>query len=476
MIRYGMLIAKPGVIKALAVMAVAIPKRHQDEVIALGEMAVVTKEAVTKEAVTKEAAGIVVLAVVPKSALIPAGVVMAVVVAVVVTALVPVVAASPVQVMRHRRGRRVAGAAPVGPRPLLPIFPVADVLLAAEVIPVEVVLAAAAVVDVEVVVVVKQALSSMFAEKNMMKSRLALHTLLAALVFSGLPVAYAAQPTVAGKQLNQRHFDSPEKAAEALSQAVRAEDPAALLSVVGADSKAWLFSGDRQADRADWQRFLAAYDAAHAFQPISDGRVLLQVGQDAWPFPAPIIKRTQGWSFDTRAGREEILNRRIGRNELSTIQALRAVVDAQREYAAGDLDGNGSHDYAQRFISTAGKRDGLYWPNAEGVAESPLGPKFADAALGNKGKPAPYHGYHFRILKSQGKSAAGGAYDYLVNDRMIGGFAVIAYPAKYGVSGVMTFIVNHDATVYQRNMGKTTAEQAAKVQRFNPDAAWQKAE
>ncbi len=399
---------------------------------------------------------------------------MAVVVAVVVTALVPVVAASPVQVMRHRRGRRVAGAAPVGPRPLLPIFPVADVLLAAEVIPVAVVLAA--VVDVEVVVVVKQALSSMFAEKNMMKSRLALHSLLAALVFSGLPVAYAAQPTVAGKQLNQRHFDSPEKAAEALSQAVRAEDPAALLSVVGADSKAWLFSGDRQADRADWQRFLAAYDAAHAFQPISDGRVLLQVGQDAWPFPAPIIKRTQGWSFDTRAGREEILNRRIGRNELSTIQALRAVVDAQREYAAGDLDGNGSHDYAQRFISTAGKRDGLYWPNAEGVAESPLGPKFADAALGNKGKPAPYHGYHFRILKSQGKSAAGGAYDYLVNDRMIGGFAVIAYPAKYGVSGVMTFIVNHDATVYQRNMGKTTAEQAAKVQRFNPDAAWQKAE
>ena len=309
----------------------------------------------------------------------------------------------------------------------------------------------------------------------MMKSKIALHSLLAALFFTGLPVVHAAQPAVAGQQSAKKtYFESPEKAVEALVQAARAENPAALLSVVGVQSKSWLFSGDGQADRADWKRFLVTYDAAHSFQTVADGRVLLLVGPDLWPFPAPLVKKAKGWSFDAAAGREEILNRRIGKNELAAIESLRAVVDAQREYAAGDLDGNGSNDYAQRFVSTVGKRDGLYWPVAAGQPDSPLGPRFADVSVKSKGKPMPYHGYYYRILKAQGKSAVGGAYDYLVNDRMIGGFAVIAYPAKYGVSGVMTFMVNHDATVYQRNMGKTTAEQAAKVQRFNPDAGWQK--
>lgn len=308
----------------------------------------------------------------------------------------------------------------------------------------------------------------------MMKSKLALPSLLAALFFASLPAVHAVQPVVAGQQQAQRQFESPEKAVAALIDAVRAEDPAALLSVVGPDSKTWLFSGDAQADRADWKRFLAAYDAVHALQTVSDSRVLLQVGSDVWSFPAPIVQKRQGWSFDTRAGREEILNRRIGGNELWTIQSLRAVVDAQREFAAGDLDGNGSHDYAQRFVSSEGRHDGLYWPTAAGVAESPLGPKFAGVSTSSKGKPMPYHGYYYRILKSQGKAAAGGAYNYLVNDRMIGGFAVIAYPAKYGVSGVMSFIVNHDATVYQQNLGKTTAIRAGNMKQFNPDAGWKK--
>lgn len=309
----------------------------------------------------------------------------------------------------------------------------------------------------------------------MMKSKTVLHSLLAALFFAGLPVVHAAQPAVASQQSAKKsYFESPEKAAEALVQAVRVEDPAALLLVVGVKSKSWLFSGDDQTDRADWKRFLVSYDVAHSFQTVAEGRVLLQTGSDLWPFPAPLVKTAKGWSFDANAGRDELLNRRIGRNELSTIESLRAVVDAQREYASGDLDGNGSNDYARRFISTEGKRDGLYWPVAAGQADSPLGPKFANVPVSSKGKPTPYHGYYYRILKSQGKSAAGGAYDYLVNGKMIGGFAVVAYPAKYGVSGVMTFMVNHDATVYQRNMGKTTAEQAVKILRFNPDAGWQK--
>jgi hypothetical protein len=209
---------------------------------------------------------------------------------------------------------------------------------------------------------------------------------------------------------------------------------------------------------------------------------VLNVGKDDFPFAAPIVKRADKWAFDAEAGREEAINRRVGRNELDTIQALLALVDAQREYATMDADANRLADYASRFISSPGKKDGLYWPTKEGEPPSPLGPFAAKAvqegygARAATGKPQPFHGYFFRMLKAQGASAAGGKYDYEVKGRMLGGFAAVAWPAKYGVSGVMTFIVNHDGVVYEKDLGANTASLAQKMTRFDPDKTWKKAQ
>lgn len=309
---------------------------------------------------------------------------------------------------------------------------------------------------------------------------------LAALVFAlSAGMATATDPTrpaVAAQKMQQKSFASPEEAGEALAQALRAHDRTALLAVLGPASASWLSSGDETADRTDWAKFLSAYEARHTLNRAADNKVLLVIGQSDWEFPAPIVPRASGWTFDASAGREEIINRRIGGNELETIQTLLAMVDAQREYAVGDLDGNGYNDYAQRFISTEGKRDGLFWPVQAGGTLSPLGPLVAAAASqgykkgASGGKPAPYHGYRFRLLKAQGAKAPGGAYSYLAGDKMIGGFAVVAYPAKHGISGVMTFIVNHDGTVYQKNLGKKSESIALKMPAFNPDAGWRKVE
>jgi hypothetical protein len=190
------------------------------------------------------------------------------------------------------------------------------------------------------------------------------------------------------------------------------------------------------------------------------------------------------WAFDANAGRDEIVNRRVGRNELDAIQTMLAIVDAQREYAAKDADGNGYADYAKRFRSTPGKKDGLYWPDESGKSPSPLGPLVATAAKEGYGKqpkaePAaqqPFHGYHYKIMTSQGKDAKGGAYDYLVGDKLLGGFAVVAWPANYRVSGVTTLIVNHDGVVFEKDLGPQTASVASAMTRFNPDATWRKAE
>ncbi|MCM8612883.1 DUF2950 domain-containing protein [Accumulibacter sp.] len=291
------------------------------------------------------------------------------------------------------------------------------------------------------------------------------------------PTATAAAPAKPAAT-QQQTYATPEDAARALADAVRAQDKEALLAVVGPTAGSWLASGDRVADRADWQRFLAAYDRQHRVESLSDGRALLLVGDDGWPFPAPLVRQGGRWLFDAEAGREEVLSRRIGRNELDTIQTLLAIVDAQREYAAGDLDGNGANDYARHFVSSEGMRDGLFWPVAADQRPSPLGPLVAAAtregyrAAAADSQPRAYHGYRYRILAAQGPAAPGGAYSYLVDGRMIGGFAVLAYPVSHGVSGVMSFIVNHEGIVYQKNLGRNGEAVAAKMQRFNPDAGW----
>jgi Protein of unknown function (DUF2950) len=292
----------------------------------------------------------------------------------------------------------------------------------------------------------------------------------------------AKVPATKAPVMAQKSFTSPEAASKALADAVRAQDAQALLAIVGPASKDWLFTGDPVADRADWAKFLAAYDKKNGITKKGDAHAALIVGDDDWSFPAPLKKQGDKWAFDAAAGREEITNRRIGRNELDTLQTLLAVVDAQREYAAADPDRSGFNAYARRFISSAGKKDGLYWPTQSGAAPSPLGQLVGEATREGyvkktaAGAPVPYHGYYYRMLTAQGKDAHGGAYDYLVNGRLIGGFAVVAYPAKYGVSGVMTFIVNHDGTVYEKNLGKATPAEAAKMVRFNPDKTWKKSQ
>jgi hypothetical protein len=225
------------------------------------------------------------------------------------------------------------------------------------------------------------------------------------------------------------------------------------------------------------QRFLAAYDAKHSMNLDGDKKAVLILGPDDFPFPIPLARNKSGWGFDTAAGRLEILYRRIGRNELDAIQTALAYVDAQNEYADKNPAGAGRGVYAQRLVSSPGKKDGLYWPS-DGD-ESPLGDLVASAtAEGYKlgDKPEPYHGYYYRILTRQGPNAPGGALDYVVNGKMIGGFSLVAYPAEYGNSGVMTFVVNHNGTIYQKDLGENTAAIAKRMNSFDPDQTWKKVE
>lgn len=319
--------------------------------------------------------------------------------------------------------------------------------------------------------------SAPISAENTMKLKFNMKTLAVALMLATAPLANTAYSAPAAPAVVQAAFATPEDAAKALAEAIRAEDFAALLAVAGPSSRSWLSSGDTVADRADWRKFLDAYDRKHSISPTSDGRAFLLVGDGDWPFPAPLVRKRNGWVFDAAAGREEITNRRVGQNELSAIKTLQATVDAQHEYASGDLDGNGFNDYARRFISSEGKKDGLFWPVAGNEAPSPFGPLVTEATRVGYGKrQAPYHGYFFRMLSEQGKSAPGGAYSYLANGKMIGGFAAIAYPAKYGSSGVMTFIVSHDGAVYEKNLGKTTEARALKMRSFSPDSSWKKSQ
>jgi len=274
-------------------------------------------------------------------------------------------------------------------------------------------------------------------------------------------------------------FATAEDAVKALVAAVRAQDGKAIVGLMGPGAEQWIFTGDVVSDKEEWARFLAAYDKKNAITRENDAKAWLVAGDD-WPFPVPLVKKGDKWSFDGAAGRQEVTNRRVGRNELDTIQTLLAVVDAQREYASGDPDKNGFNDYARTFASKEGKKDGLYWPTKEGEPQSPLGPLVAQASgqgyssTPKQGTYAPYNGYLYKILTSQGKDAPGGAYDYVVNGKMIGGFAVVAYPSSYAVSGVMTFVVNHDGVVYESDLGDNTAKTAAAMTKFNPGKGWKK--
>lgn len=283
----------------------------------------------------------------------------------------------------------------------------------------------------------------------------------------------STSPTAA---LAAQVFDTPEHAVTALVSALRSGDPQRMLKVLGPEGEKLVTSGDPVADRQARARFLAAFNQAHELVPHGDDQTILVVGENHWPFPIPAVRRDGHWLFDTLAGEQEILNRRIGTNELDAIEVCRAYVDAQREYASTDRNGDGFLEYAHSFMSRPGKRDGLYWPAAPGETESPIGLLMARARAEGystaQGKPRPFHGYYYRILKAQGPHAPGGTMDYVIREHMIGGFALVAYPAQYGSSGIMTFIVNHDGIVYQKDLGPETAKLATELDRYDPDPTW----
>ncbi len=283
------------------------------------------------------------------------------------------------------------------------------------------------------------------------------------------PSSFAATP-------QQKSFPSAEEAVKAAIAAARSNSDKEMLAVFGAQAKEILFSGDAVADKQRRARFIAAYDEKNRLATEGETTILI-VGKQEWPFPIPVVKKGQVWVFDTAKGKEEILNRRIGENELFTIQVCLAIVDAEREYAIKDRNRDGLLEYAQKLVSDPGKKNGLYWDAKQGEPQSPLGPIMVQArGEGYQGRPSnspsPYHGYYFRLLTAQGKDAPSDARSYLWRGKMIFGFALIAYPAEYGNSGVMSFIVNHDGNVFQKNLGANTAAIARSMKEYNPDKTW----
>ena len=273
----------------------------------------------------------------------------------------------------------------------------------------------------------------------------------------------------------QQSFKSPDEAAAALAAAVKSGAKADMLKVLGEGGEDIVSSGDEVADAETRNKFTSAYDAKHSVK-VDGKKASLIVGPDDFPFPIPLVQSKAGWEFDTDEGRREVLARRVGRNELDAIQTCLAFVDAENEYADKD-HGDGVGAYAQRIVSTPGKQDGLYWKSDSN--DSPLGAVAAEAsAEGYKagGEPRPYHGYYYRILTGQGQNAPGGALSYVIKGKMIGGFALVAWPAEYGNSGVMTFIVNHAGTVYQKDLGEDTEAAAQRMKWFDPDRGWTKVE
>jgi len=293
-------------------------------------------------------------------------------------------------------------------------------------------------------------------------------------------IIFAASLSIATSScaLAQEDYNTPQAAVDALIATARSGDQKAALVVLGREGEDIISSGDKVSDNAVRARFVTSYDAKHQIAMDGDNKAILVIGDNDYPFPIPMIRNKNGtWSFDTEAGRREILYRRIGHNELDAIQTSLAYVDAQNDYAAQDRTGAGTGVYAQRFVSTPGKKDGLYWPITPGEEQSPLGELFAAASKqgyrAGEGR-SPYHGYYYKILTKQGPATEGGAADYIVDGKMIGGFALVAYPAEYRNSGVMTFIVNYAGTVFQKDLGPDTADIAEHMMSFNPDSTWKK--
>jgi hypothetical protein len=290
----------------------------------------------------------------------------------------------------------------------------------------------------------------------------------ALILLFAIPVVAAAAP--------QQTFATPEAAVDALVAALKTDDDAAMIAIFGEDHRSLVISSDRAATSATRAKILAAIQTFRVLDDPGKDRRVLVIGDQAWPMPIPIVRTGDRWRFATEEGENEIINRRIGGNERNAIVVLRAYLDAQRQYAARDRDGDDVLQYAQKIASTPGKQDGLYWAAdaTKGEEASPFGPLVADASPYLKGHAAgdPYRGYYFRILTRQGKGAPGGAYSYIINGRMIAGFAMVAYPAQWGQSGVMTFIVNNNGRIYQKDLGKDSTAIGAKMTTFDPAPGW----
>jgi Protein of unknown function (DUF2950) len=308
-----------------------------------------------------------------------------------------------------------------------------------------------------------------------LRSRMAWST---AAIAIGLTLAMSAG-SVGYAKAEQASYASAEEAVAGLVEAARSSDPAeAIVRVLGPDGEDIATSGDPVADEARLARFLKAFENGHQVQQEDASKAVLLVGQDEFPFPIPLVSENGRWRWDTAQGLDEVLTRRIGENELATIEVMLGYAAAQLEYAEQERDGKGLQ-YARRLMSRDGRKDGLYWAIVEGEEPSPIGPLVAEAqrkGYSGSGSGSAYNGYIFRILYGQGKHASDGARDYIVNDRMIGGFGLIATPADYGNSGVMTFIVNQDGDVYEKDLGPDSAERAARIKLFDPDPTWKKVE
>lgn len=296
---------------------------------------------------------------------------------------------------------------------------------------------------------------------------------LALLLATGLATAFATGASA--QAAKPQGFATPEAAADALTDAIRRDDSKAVGAILGSGWRDIVLGRPADEERLR-EKFLEAWDARH--KVVVDGnKATIEAGTTGWTGPIPIVREGDQWRFDTEAGRQEITARRIGRNELSVIQSLLALVDAEHEYAALDPMKVGSPVYARRLLSSPGRKDGLYWDTAPGEPQSPIGPALATAqAQGQGGTEDGYYGYRFRLLYAQGPDAPGGAYEYLVNNRMIGGFAILAWPIRYGDTGVMTFMVNQDGVVYEQDLGPDTATKAAAITVYNPDKTWEKAD